>query len=60
MRTGIKAVARWIDDRRGVTAIEYALLASLIAMAIVVAVATLGTTLDGVYQDVAARITAAT
>ncbi|WP_232447723.1 Flp family type IVb pilin [Burkholderia ubonensis] len=60
MRTGIKAVARWIDDKGGVTAIEYALLASLIAMAIVVAVATLGTSLDGLYQDVAARITAAT
>lgn len=60
MRTGIKAVARWIDDRGGVTAIEYALLASLIAMAIVLAVTTLGTTLDSIYMDVAARITAAT
>ncbi|WP_431823161.1 Flp family type IVb pilin [Burkholderia sp. F1] len=60
MQTGIKAVSRWIEDEGGVTAIEYALLASLIAMAIVVAVMTLGTSLGGLYQDVAARITAAT
>ncbi|RQR57630.1 Flp family type IVb pilin [Burkholderia sp. Bp9126] len=60
MHTGLKAVSRWIKDERGVTSIEYALLGSLIAMAIVFAVMSLGTSLSNLYQDVAARIAAAT
>ena len=41
------------DDNSGVTAIEYALIASLIAMVIIVAVVLLGTTLSGLYGDIA-------
>ncbi|KVM80369.1 Flp family type IVb pilin [Burkholderia stagnalis] len=60
MQTRKNAVSKWIEDERGVTSIEYALLGSLIAMAIVFAVMSLGTSLGNLYQDVAARITAAT
>jgi pilus assembly protein Flp/PilA len=39
-------------DEDGATAIEYGLLAALISVAIILAVTTLGTTLDGVFDDV--------
>ncbi|WP_427385617.1 Flp family type IVb pilin [Janibacter sp. G56] len=37
----------------GATAVEYALMAGLIALAIVLAVTALGTTLVGIFQDAA-------
>lgn len=42
-----------IRDTRGATAIEYALIASLIAVVIVVAVGTLGTNVKGLFNGVA-------
>ena len=41
----------WQDDS-GATAIEYGLLAALISVAIILAVTTLGQTLNGVFGDV--------
>ncbi|AGW89114.1 Flp/Fap pilin protein [Ralstonia pickettii DTP0602] len=41
-------------DKRGVSAIEYALIAALIAMAIVIAVGTLGTRVKALYEMVVA------
>jgi Flp pilus assembly pilin Flp len=41
----------------GVTSIEYALLAVLIAMAIIVAVGSTGTSLKGLWDDVATKVT---
>jgi pilus assembly protein Flp/PilA len=38
-------------DRRGVTAIEYAFIASLVAVVIVTAAATLGTRLSGLFNS---------
>ena len=43
-------------DRRGVTAIEYGLIASLIALAIIVAVTATGAALSGVFGRVAAAL----
>lgn len=44
------------QDRRGVTAIEYGLIATLIAVAIVTAVTTLGTSLKTVFTNVGTAI----
>ena len=41
--------ARFIKDESGATAIEYGLIAALIAVAIITALTTLGTTLNGVF-----------
>jgi pilus assembly protein Flp/PilA len=46
------SVKRFINDEAGVTAIEYALIASLIAVVIIAAVTVTGTTLDGVFMSV--------
>lgn len=40
-------------DTRGATAIEYALIASLIAVVIIIAVGTLGTNVKGLFNSVA-------
>jgi pilus assembly protein Flp/PilA len=39
-------------DRRAVTALEYGLIAALIAVAIIAAVSTLGTNLSGVFDAI--------
>lgn len=51
-------VARFfaIKDKRGVTAIEYGLIASLIAVAIIVAVRAVGTNLSGMFNSLAGQI----
>lgn len=43
---------RFMSDRSGATAIEYALIAAGISMAIILTVQTLGTTLNGRYDAV--------
>lgn len=48
---------RLVDDDRGATAIEYALLGGLVAAVIVAAVATLGTRLGALYGDANTRLT---
>jgi pilus assembly protein Flp/PilA len=45
-----------ITDRHGVTAIEYGLIAALIAVAAVVVMTTVGTDLSGVFSQVAASL----
>jgi len=45
-------VSRFLKDESGATAIEYGLLAALIALAIITTVTTLGGTLDGVFARV--------
>jgi pilus assembly protein Flp/PilA len=44
--------SRFIRDEKGATAIEYGLIASLIAVAIVGVLVTLGPALSGVFQTV--------
>ncbi len=47
-----KLVARFVKDESGATAIEYALIAAGIALAIIAAVNTLGTTLNTKFGNI--------
>jgi len=47
---------RFIDDQSGVTAIEYGLIAALIAVVIITAVTTVGTKLSATYVAIAAAL----
>ena len=53
---GRELISRLIEDRSGVTAIEYGLIAALIAVAAVVVMGTAGTNLSGVFSQVAASL----
>ena len=48
--------ARFMKDESGATAIEYGLLASLIAVAIIVAATTLGTSVSATFDAVSAQL----
>ena len=48
-----RTTRRYLRDERGATAIEYALIAGSIAVAIVAAVNSLGDTVKGLYETVA-------
>ena len=48
-----KIVARFVKDESGATAIEYGLIAALIALAIVVGAGALGNSLNNKFQGVA-------
>jgi pilus assembly protein Flp/PilA len=52
MTARLGTARRLLADDTGATAIEYALLAVLIAVAIIVSVSQLGETLDGMYGGV--------
>ena len=52
-------VLRLATDRRAVTALEYALIAGLIAVVIIGAVTTLGTKTSAVFEKVASGISSA-
>ena len=47
-----KFVARFIKDESGATAIEYGLIAALIAVVIITAVTTVGTNLKGTFNNI--------
>ena len=47
-------IRRFADDESGATAIEYGLIAALIAVVIISAVSTVGTNLKGTFNNVAA------
>jgi pilus assembly protein Flp/PilA len=47
---------RFCRDEAGVTAIEYGLIAALIAVIIIGAVATVGTSLSGTFNSVASSL----
>ena len=49
-------VRRLTEDKSGVTAIEYGLIAALIAVAAVVIMGTVGTNLSTVFSEVAASL----
>ena len=48
----MEKIKRFLKDEDGVTAVEYGLLATLIAVAIVVAVTALGTKLTAVFNAI--------
>jgi pilus assembly protein Flp/PilA len=49
-------IRRLTDDKSGVTAIEYGLIAALIAVAAVVVMGTVGTNLSTVFSEVASSL----
>lgn len=51
-----KAISRLLQDRRGVTAIEYALIAALIAVAAIAAFTLLGTDLSSTFSYIATQV----
>jgi len=56
MKNFIANAARFVRDEDGISAIEYGLLASLIALAIITAVTSLGTSVSGIFTKVAGSI----
>jgi pilus assembly protein Flp/PilA len=57
MGVSMKRLTRFLKDRRGATAIEYALLASGIFLVIITAVTLLGGEVLALYQTISAGIT---
>jgi len=55
----MEKIRRFLKDEEGVSAIEYGLIAALIAVAIVTAVGLVGTNLNGVFNNVAGKLTTA-
>ena len=60
MRVFSRKVAAWlsIESERGVTAIEYGLIASLVAVAIIVGITLVGTNLNGLFNYVGGKVAA--
>ena len=52
MKKFINALRKLLRDEEGVTAIEYALIASLIAIAIIVIVGLIGVQLNSIFQKI--------
>lgn len=52
----MKLVARFVKDESGATAIEYGLIAALIAVAIIGAVRTLGTSVSDTFSAIASAM----
>jgi len=50
------SLRRLIENEAGVTAIEYGLIAALIAVAAVVVMGTVGTNLSGIFSQVASSL----
>lgn len=51
-----KVFARFANDESGATAIEYGLIAGLIAVAIIGAVQTLGGDLKGIFENISTKL----
>ncbi len=51
-----KFVTRFMKDESGATAIEYGLIAALVAVVLVVALGAMGTKLSGTFQTVTSNL----
>lgn len=51
-----QAVRRFVGNEDGVTAIEYGLIAALIAVVIIVAITAVGTNLSGIFTRIAGNL----
>lgn len=49
-------VSRFLRDESGATAIEYGLIAALIAVVIITAVTSVGTNLSGTFNTIAGKV----
>lgn len=54
----LRAITNFVRDEEGASAVEYGLLAALIAAVIIGAVTLLGTTLNTVFTDIKDKIAA--
>lgn len=52
----MNTVARFVNDESGATAIEYGLIAALIAVGIIIAATTLGGSLSGLFNSISTRL----
>jgi pilus assembly protein Flp/PilA len=52
----LRAITKFVRDEEGATAVEYGLLAALIAAVIIGAVTALGTTIRDTFTNIAGRI----
>jgi pilus assembly protein Flp/PilA len=52
----IKSITKFVANESGATAIEYALIASLVAVAIIAAVTTLGKKLQNTFNEVSSNL----
>ena len=52
-------VTRFLKDEGGATAIEYGLIAALVAVVIIVGLTSLGTSLSGTFNTVAGNVSGA-
>jgi len=55
-----KKLAHWlsVESEQGVTAIEYGLIASLVAIAIIVGITLVGTNLNGLFNYIGGKVAA--
>ncbi len=60
MRRLSRKLAGWlaVESEQGVTAIEYGLIASLVAVAIIVGVTLVGTNLNGLFNYIGGKVAA--
>ena len=49
-------ISRFLNDERGATAIEYGLIAALIAVVVIAAVTAVGTNLRGKFNNIANNV----
>jgi pilus assembly protein Flp/PilA len=56
----MKTVARFVRDESGATAIEYGLIAALIAVGIIAAATTLGSSLSDIFNRISGKLNSAT
>lgn len=59
MKNLTTAVAQFLNDESGATAIEYGLIAGLISVVIAASVTTIGTDLKTIFASIATKLTAA-
>ncbi len=57
MKTLTQPMLKFVRDEDGVTAIEYGLIASLIAVVIIATVTTVGTNLTSIFSYIASKLT---
>jgi pilus assembly protein Flp/PilA len=60
MNAFVKGLKRFHQDEEGVTAIEYGLIAALIAVVIIIAVKAVGTNLNAIFTKIAGELDNAT
>jgi pilus assembly protein Flp/PilA len=56
----MNTIARFANDESGATAIEYGLIAALIAVGIIAAATTLGSSLSGIFNRISSHLNTAT